>query len=359
MKKKVAIIGTQGIPSQYGGFETLVDFLAEHLAQDFDITIFCSAKHFSHEITNYKNCNLVYVALNANGLQSIFYDMVCMLRSYKTFDKILILGASGGVVFPFLRKYSSKFILNFGGLDWKRSKWGYFTRKFLKLSEYLAVKNSALLIADNVGIQEYISREYQRASVLIEYGGDQVQKVSFDEYDQLRYSFLKSSYAFSVARIQPDNNIEMIIEAFLDYAIMPLVLVGNWANSSYGKMLRRKFLNCPNVFLLDAIYDATELNKLRSNCKIYIHGHSAGGTNPALVEAMSLGLPVIAYASGFNEFTTEGKAVFFQNKIELCSILNSLNEENFRTIGVEMRKVADSKYRWRFIANKYKNCLNS
>ena len=128
-----------------------------------------------------------------------------------------------------------------------------------------------------------------------------------------KYPFLLNEYAFSLARIQPDNNVELILDSFVANSLYPIIFVGNWNNSGYGKSLKKKYKDNPNIVLLDAIYDSTELNLLRSNCMVYIHGHSAGGTNPALVEAMFLGLPIIAFSNGFNEYTTENKAIYFNN----------------------------------------------
>jgi glycosyltransferase involved in cell wall biosynthesis len=351
--KKIAIIGTNGIPSKYGGFETLAEYLVKYLSQKYEITVFCSSITNPYKIHEYRGCNLKYIPFKANGWQSIPFDIISILRSYKCFDKILILGVSGCILLPFLYQYKSKFILNFGGLEWKRSKWNYITRKFLKLSEYLAIKCSSQLIADNLGIQEYILCRYGRNSTLIEYGGDQVKVESLNEKDKLIYPFLNKPYAFSVARIQPDNNVDLILKVFSDKPLFTLVFVGNWSNSNYGRNLQQKFAGYPNIYLIDAIYDSYELNKIRSNCKVYIHGHSAGGTNPSLVEAMNLGLPIIAFASVFNEYTTEYQSVYFSNVRELKQILNNINNSELESIGKKMKEIAERRYKWGIIAEKY------
>jgi glycosyltransferase involved in cell wall biosynthesis len=222
--KRLAIVGTQGLPNKYGGFETLVEFLAKNLSDQFDITVFCSSKVYRNKQDEIYGSKLVYLPFDANGSESIIYDIVSILKSVKKYDKILVLGASGGIVMPFLKKkYKRKLVLNFGGLDWKRSKWGRFAKVFLKLSEKMAVKNSGTLIADNLGIQDYIKREYSRDSILIEYGGDQVTKEGFPPYDIEKYPFVSNSYAFSVARIQSDNNIDMLLDAFREDIKLPIV----------------------------------------------------------------------------------------------------------------------------------------
>lgn len=351
--KRVAIIGTNGIPSKYGGFETLVEYLAEYLSDKYEITVFCSSKSNQSLIPEYNGCNLKYIPLKANGWQSIPYDIISILQSYKTFDKLLVLGSSGGIIIPFLSKYRSKFVFNFGGLDWERSKWGFFTQKFLKFSESMAVRYSAHLISDNLGIQEYIKREYQKDSALIAYGGDQVFKVSPNSSDFDKYPFLHSDYAFSVARIQPDNNIDMLLDSFMESPPLPFVLVGNWNNSAYGLRTKAKYSSCSNVTLLDAIYDQRELNLLRSNCRVYLHGHSAGGTNPALVEAMNLSLPIFAYDCVYNKHTTGFKAEYFSSSIDLVGKLKATSEQDLNINGESMKNIAQELYQWKIIAEKY------
>lgn len=350
---KIAIIGTNGIPAKYGGFETLVEYLAEYLSSDFEITVYCSAKFQLNHLNSHKGVKLVHINLKANGWQSIFYDFISLFYSYKKFDKVLILGCSGSLFQPFFRTHKHKFIMNLGGLDWQRSKWNFFTRKYLKLSERLGVKFSGHLISDNEGIKKYLAEEYRVDSCVIAYGGDQVYKVESTQCDITRYPFLEKPYAFTVARIQPDNNIEMLCNSFNDGSLFPLVIVGNWNNSSYGLELKKKYQNKVNLQLLDAIYDQRDLNLLRSNCFIYLHGHSAGGTNPALVEAMNLALPIFAFDNVFNRYTTQGKSKYFTDTISLHSIIQTIDVNELKQNAADMYAIAKSEYYWSLICAKY------
>lgn len=357
-QKRVAIIGTNGVPAKYGGFETLVEYLLDYLSTKYKITVFCSTKTNPDKIPEYKGCDLKYVPFKANGWQSIPYDIVSIFRSYRKFDKVLILGASGTIVLPLLFFFRKKFVFNFGGLDWQRSKWGFFTRKFLKFSESMGIRNSLYLISDNVGIQEYIKKKYNRDSTLITYGGDQAINVIPNESDIKKYSFLSSSYAFTVARIQSDNNIELLLNSFDENSPFPFVLVGNWGSSPYGIKTKAKYVNRPNLILLDAIYDKRELNLLRSNCKIYLHGHSAGGTNPALVEAMNLSLPIFAYDCSYNKYTTDFKSEYFSNSAELSEKIKNTPDDRLKIIGDRMYKIAEDVYQWKKIAEKYSKVID-
>lgn len=353
----VAIIGTRGIPNNYGGFETLVEYLVEYLGQELDITVFCSSIDLNTKITEYKGAKLKYLHMTSHGAKGILYDSITLHHGLKKYDKVLCLGFGGGFVMPFLKEYRHKMILNIGGLDWKRSKWSFFAQKVIKMSESLLVKNSKEIIADNKGIVEYLKSEYNRKSTLIAYGGDQVNKIRPNPWDIAQYPFLKSPYAFIVTRIQPDNNVEMLLQAFANQNQIPFVVVGNWKNSKFGLVTFKKYKNVPNITLLDAIYEREKLDILRSNCTLYVHGHSAGGTNPSLCEAMFLGLPIIAFASGYNEHTTDNKALYFHNEQELLQILKNFTSINLQEIGKEMERIAKEKYIWKNIASQYKKII--
>jgi glycosyltransferase involved in cell wall biosynthesis len=357
---RFAIIGTRGIPNNYGGFETLTEYLVEYLANEIDTTVYCSSIDMDGNLINYKGASLKYVHVTSHGLLGVIYDSISLLKVLREFDVILFLGFGGGFVMPFISsKNKKKIILNIGGLDWKRNKWSPFAQKVIKKAEGLLIKNCHKIISDNVAIQQYIKQEYNKESVFIPYGGDQAVKQPIDEPSINDYPFLKENYAFTVTRIQPDNNIDMILKSFTAQDHISLVIVGNWDDSEYGKLTKQKYLNKPRVILLDAIYDRKKLDILRSNCAIYIHGHSAGGTNPSLAEAMYLGLPVFAFASGYNEYTTSNKAIYFKNEKELTSLIINYQSYPLKQIGAELREFAKVHYIWKNIADQYKQVILS
>jgi glycosyltransferase involved in cell wall biosynthesis len=353
----LAIVGIRGLPNNYGGFETLAEYLVEYLSDEIDITVFCSSKDLPSKTPSFKGAKLKYVPITSHGGFGIIYDSICLASAVFNYDKILFLGFGGGFIIPLLKRFRSKIILNIGGLDWKRDKWSPFAKRVIKQAEKFLVKNSSQIISDNAGIQQYLLSEYGRESTLIAYGGDQAHQRNITNEALNNYPFLKDEYAFIVTRIQEDNNIEMILEAFTNQTKLPLVMVGNWDNSSYGKEVKAKYLDQKNLILLDAIYDREKLDVLRSNCKIYIHGHSAGGTNPSLVEAMYLGLPVFAFASGYNEHTTQNKAIYFHSKEELTSLIDNYRSINLEIIKNNLKQIAEKNYVWSSIAEKYKEVI--
>ena len=141
MTKKIAIIGTVGLPSNYGGFETLTEYLTKDLGVHFDITVFCSSASYKTKLKTHNNAKLIYLPLNANGIQSIMYDIASIFYALLFADTLLILGVSGCIVLPIVKLISSKkVIVNIDGLEWKRAKWGKAAKWFLKFSERVAVK---------------------------------------------------------------------------------------------------------------------------------------------------------------------------------------------------------------------------
>lgn len=360
LRKKVAIIGTAGIPARYGGFETLAHHLVDNLNHKFDFTVYCSQKFYNpHE--RQKECmgaKLVYLPFNANGIQSIPYDIISIIHALFFADTLIVLGVSGCIMLPLIKLFTRKnIVVNIDGLEWKRGKWSWPIRRFLEFSEYLAVKFSDADITDNAAIKSYTAQKYKTLSHLVEYGADHVLKVKPKSIEYLKYPFLNEEYAFKVCRIEPENNIHVILEA---YSLLPkktLVVVGNWNKSEYGKALKEEYVKCRNIKLLDPIYNQRDLDVLRSNCAVYVHGHSAGGTNPSLVEAMYLGLPVIAFDVCYNKATTEDSAHYFADAPSLIALLRQLQHKDLKRNRVYMKEIANRRYTWKIVAAKYESLV--
>jgi glycosyltransferase involved in cell wall biosynthesis len=352
--KRVAVIGTVGLPPKYGGFETLAYELVTRLKERFRFTVYCSSKSYSEKAKEFEGTRTVYIPLRANGIQSVPYDMAAVVHALFHSDVLLILGVSGGIILPLARALGrKKIVVNIDGLEWQRAKWSAPARKYLKLSERLAVANADVIIADNAEIQRYVMNEYRRDSLLIAYGGDHALPQRDIGPHKDEFEFLGKKYAFGVCRVEPENNVDCILKAFSGLDGLPLVMVGNWDNSAYGKDLRAKYDRSKDIHLLNAIYDRRKLDVLRSNCYLYVHGHSAGGTNPSLVEAMSLGLPVIAYDAAYNRETTENNALFFKNSGDLAEILKKVDIADLRQTAKRLSEVAGRRYRWREVADAY------
>ena len=346
--KTISILGTVGIPACYGGFESLVENLTKYNSGNISYTVYCSSNSYKIKVKEHNNASLVYLPLDANGLSSIPYDILSMVKClFSKPDTTLILGVSGCIFLPIYRFLSkSKIVTNIDGLEWKRDKWGKFAKKFLKYSEALAVKYSDVIISDNQAIADYVKNEYNVNSEVIAYGGDHVLiKDNEDEISQ--------DYFLGLCRIEPENNVEMILKAF-SKTNKKLKFIGNWDKSEFGVGLKKEYSKFSNIDIIDPIYDLEKLYDLRKNCFAYIHGHSAGGTNPSLVEVMHFSKPIYAFDCNFNRYTTEDGCIYFDSSDGLIKLIETeIPDESYRSYSLKMKEIADRRYTWKTIAKQY------
>lgn len=355
---RAAILGTVGVPGNYGGFETLADNLVTYhevkaagSASPLDLTVYCSSKAFDTHPETYHDAKLVYVGFDANGVQSIPYDMVGLVDAVRRgHDRVLLLGVSGALILPLLRLFTkARIVTNVDGIEWKREKWQGAAKHYLRFAEKVAVKSSHVVIADNQAIADYLKESYGCEAEVIPYGGDHAVEV---EPDSAAAAHLPENYALGLCRIEPENNIGMILEAF-EGLEMSLVFVGNWDKSNYGRALKAKYAEHPTIIIHDPVYDARGLRAIRDRATLYLHGHSAGGTNPALVEMMHFGIPIAAHGCSFNRHTTEGKALYFEIAEELREVVTSLPPERAAEVGANMVEIARRRYTWDAIGKAY------
>ena len=353
--KKIAIIGSAGIPPRYGGFETLAGQLAVHLRHKFRLFVYCSSRLYAKEerIDQFETVKSIYLPFKPNGIQSILYDLAAMLHAIRRADVFLILGVSGGVFLPVIRLFfRGRIIVHPDGIEWKRQKWKWYVRKFLKLSERIAVKNADIVIADNNIIHDYLVEQYAIKPAWIEYGGNPVYADSGNL--QLKTEIVvPESYFLALGRIEPENHPKLILQTFMKLPDKNLVFIGNWKNSKFGRKLYEKYYSVENIYLLDPVYDDQLLFKFRSHAQAYIHGHSAGGTNPSLVEAMWAGLPVFAFDVSFNRDVTEDKAIYFHKGNELAGLLKNTTKKLLESNRNDMKRIAHKRFDWKDIIEKY------
>lgn len=353
-KTKISVIGTVGLPASYGGFETLAERLIEETSLSF--TVYCSKNHYVDRPIEYKGADLVYIPFNANGAMSIIYDIVSMMHALISGHKnFLVLGVSGAIFFPILRLFPKlKIITNIDGIEWKREKWNLLAKYFLKFSEFLAVKYSTHVVSDNDAISEYIYKNYHSSCYTIAYGGDHALKSTstLNLHENLN---INSPFALSICRIEPENNISLILEAF-SKASLNIVFIGNWENSTYGMQLYNKYKDAVNITLLMPIYCLETLYAYRSSCSVYIHGHSAGGTNPSLIEIMHFSKPIAAFDCSFNRHTMENKGNYFKSSDDLLKLLN---KQEFFTNGDDMVEIAKRRYTWDIVRKQYLELFTS
>lgn len=356
---RVALVGTQGVPNAYGGFETLAEYLVHELAGRYDLTVYCSSVDQKTQPRTYQGARLSYWPIGSHGGAGMVYDSLTLAHARLTHDVVLFLGFGAGMAAPFIPGLKRRMVLNFGGLDWKRDKWSPRAKAVIRLCERWLVTRSARVVADNDLIADYVRDEYGLVTEAIAYGGDQAVHRPVDPTLVPDYPFLTGPYALAVARIQADNNIDMLLSGYPETPAHPLVFIGNWSASDYGLALRQRWAGAPHLRLLDAIYDRRVLDVIRSNCSLYIHGHSAGGTNPSLCEAMYLGLPVVAYASGYNERTMANLGWFFHDAQQLRQIVQGFDTQQGQQVGRQLQQVARERYTWAAVAQAYARVFDS
>ena len=350
---KIAIIGTVGVPARYGGFETLAEQLAKGIKPEaHQLVIYCQRTAYP-ELDGgecFEGHQRVLLPLRANGPASMVHDMLAMAHAalIAKVDTMLVLGYSGAWFLPFVRLLQPRIrvITNIDGMEWRRDKFGRFARTLLRTLESFATRFSHVIIADNAALVTIAKEIHDTDSVLIAYGGDHTLV-------QAAPPVLSPGYFLSIARIEPENNCHVILAACA-HAGVRLAFVGNWEANAYGRGLKAQFANLPNLILLDAIYDQSKLSALRLGAACYIHGHSVGGTNPSLVEALFHTTRLLAFDCVFNHATLAEAGAYFGTREELETLLTSPDSGQIDSHSLSSLR---QRYRWETIIDLYlKTC---
>ena len=162
MKKKIGVVGTNGLPGKYGGWDQLLNHLTLNLRERFSFIVYTSSHDAVQGLEDYNGAKLKIVNLKANGYQSVFYDMISLFHGVIKYDTLLVLGTSGCVFFPIVKLFGKKIILNPDGLEWNRGKWNKNIQHFLLLSEKIGIRYADIVVADNKHIQKYILETYKK-----------------------------------------------------------------------------------------------------------------------------------------------------------------------------------------------------
>ncbi|MBZ4030376.1 glycosyltransferase family 1 protein [Ligilactobacillus salivarius] len=379
--KDVFIVGSKGIPANYGGFETFVDNLVTRQVNP-KIKYHVSCMTFDKSVKNYDyngaECQEIYVP-NIGGAKAILYD----LRSLDwALDTIKERNLTDGIVYilacrigPFLHKYIKKFHnhgfkvwVNPDGHEWKRAKWSAPVRKYWKVSEKLMVKNADFLICDSKSIEEYIHEDYRKynpQTTFIAYGADitpstlkQDDKKVVDWFN--KHDVKLNEYFLIVGRFVPENNYETMIKEFMKSKVnKDLVIITNVEKNAFYNSLKEEthFENDKRIKFVGTVYDAELLKFIRENALGYLHGHSVGGTNPSLLEALGSTKINLLYNVGFNKEVGEDSSLYWSledgslaNKLNEVEEISTEKEENFGKLAKQ--QIIDN-YSWEKIVNDY------
>lgn len=356
---KIGILGTRGIPNQHGGFEQFAEFVAPALVQR------------GHEVSVYNSSLHPFTADSWQGVRLIrekdledrigtagqfIYDLNCILDARKRkFDVILQLGYTSSSVWRRLMPKDSVIVTNMDGLEWKRSKYSPSVQSFLRRAEKWAVAGSDVLIADSRGIQSYLTEKYQRDSTFIAYGATMF--CDPDAGALAPYGLREYEYNLLIARMEPENNIETILQGHhAASGEEKLILIGSYRNK-FGSYLKERYENHRTVFL-GPVYDLKLLNNLRYFSRLYFHGHSVGGTNPSLLEAMASQALIVAHDNIFNRSVLDVDAFYFSGPAEISILLEAGPRKSDYHSFLENNSVKIREtYSWETITSQLEDCL--
>jgi glycosyltransferase involved in cell wall biosynthesis len=356
-KLNIAILGTRGIPNRYGGFEAFAEQVSVRLAaKGHRVTVYCShdQDYREHEFNGVRLVFCHNPERMAGTAGQFLYDLNCNLHARRQpYDVILHLGYTSDSVWTWLWSGKAKHITNMDGMEWMRQKYATLVQRFLKLAEKRAASGSCLMIADSRAVQEYLEARYDTPVRYISYGAEIPDY--FDPSVLASFGLNEHGYDLVIARMEPENNIEIAILAKLDEGgSIPLLIISN--NTVYGDLLKKRYENDRLIRFQQAIYQPNVLNALRHFSRYYIHGHSAGGTNPSLLEAMACRCRILAHDNPFNRSVLQKNGWFFSGRDPLTALLRrdflpealaGAIENNLECIRIN--------HSWEFITNEYEH----
>lgn len=357
MLMKIAILGTRGIPNHYGGFEQCAEYLALGLIQrGFEVLVYNSHNH-PYKERQWKGVDLqhCYDPEDSLGTAGQFiYDLNCILDLQKrNVDIVLQLGYTSSSIWGWMLPKKSVVTTNMDGLEWKRTKYSSRVRKFLLYAESLGIKYSDHLISDSIGIQDYIRGKYQKNSIFIPYGAhlfSDPRQASIEEFDVTEYN-----YDMLIARLEPENSIEIILDGVtLAEVQRPFLVVGKHL-TKYGEYLKEKYKGFSNIRFIGGVYDIEKLNNLRHFSNIYFHGHTVGGTNPSLLEAMASSSLICANDNPFNRYILNQDAIYFEVPEDVAKHMKEVNyaELVYQNMIEANREKITNVYDWDIIVDQY------
>lgn len=363
---KIAFVSTRGISNNYGGFEQFAEYISVGMAQRGHEVVVYSPKFHPYQESTYKGVRIKHIyspeTWMGSSVGSFFYDFASLRDALKKEDFDIIYEAGYTSIIPAYIWFNVKkrkrpiFTTNMDGLENKRSKFSPMVRRFLDWEEKMAVKYSHYLIADNMGIHDYYKEKYGKESKFLAYGADIHDDFKAEYLEE--FGLKSEEYYILIARLEPENNIVMAIEGYLhskENGRRPLIVVGK-TNTPHGKELVEKYGNERNVEFVGGIYDFKKLDSVRHFSKAYFHGHSVGGTNPSLLEAMAAGCFIFAHDNIFNRAVLKENAFYYPSADKVTEYLNRIDtiaEGSKIQYTARNIEVIRNEYSWESLIDKH------
>jgi glycosyltransferase involved in cell wall biosynthesis len=359
-RPSLLILGTRGIPASHGGFETFAEHLALYLVErGWDVGVYCQEEvaQVDRRIRSerWRGVELITVQVSSTGPRATLeFDAICTHHAASRQAVSLVLGYNSGLFLPYLRLRGRKIITNMDGIEWRRPKWSRPVRAWFWVNEWIAAWASNLLIADHPAIADHLAtRRSRQAIAMIPYGGVPVEAAADAPVRALGLE--PGRYLVSIARIEPDNSILPLVKAFSQRKRgAKLVVLGSFDpdNAYHASVLAA---GGEEVVFPGAIYDGATVQALRYHARAYVHGHTVGGTNPSLVEALWAGNAVIAHDNVYNRWTAGEAGVFFSDEAGCAELMEQLLRDDalVARLSASARARAVAEFSWGPILARY------
>ncbi len=354
---RLAILGTRGIPANYGGFETFAEELSTRLVErGHEVTVYCRSQYVDRDIKEYRGVKLcILPTIRQKYLDTVVHTFLSALSAVsKRFDAVLVCNAANSIFIPILTWTGTPVAVNVDGLERKRKKWNWLGRAYYRLGERASVWFATAVVTDAAAIKDYYLNEYRAESTMIAYGAEVVRRC--DPASIEKFGIEPEKYVLYVSRLEPENNAAMVIEAFrLVETDLKLVIVGDapYANE-YKAKLKQIAADDPRIIFTGFVF-GEGYKALQQNAYVYVHATEVGGTHPALIEAMGFGNCVLTLDTVENREVVGSAGILFEDVESLVSQLRYVLEdpsrvEKYRTLA---REHVAANYNWDSVTDAY------
>jgi glycosyltransferase involved in cell wall biosynthesis len=362
---RFAIIGSRGFPSTYGGYETLVRYLARHLVADgHDVTVYCRTRDEgrAHWVVEDVRC-IATRGIDSKSLSTLSFGATSLIdASFRRFDAALVLNIANGYWLPALRAARTPIAVNTDGIEWERGKWNRLGRATFLGGAQMTARFANALVCDSKALGQLWQEKFGRTSTFIPYGGDTNGALGSSRVSGIGIE--PGGYVLSVARLAPENHVDLTLDALdtLGASAPPAVIVGtaNFESSTEARL--REMEERGRVRWLGHVADQDLLLELWANAGVYVHGHSVGGTNPALLQALGAGAPTLALDTVFNrEVLGSDDQLFPLDAAALAASITDVlrSPDRSRRMVERGRAIVASGYTWQGVCRAYTELLEA
>lgn len=354
---RIAILGTRGIPANYGGFETFAEKLSTRLVErGHEVTVYCRSHYVDKSQTEYQGVRLkVLPTIKHKYLDTIVHTFLSAVNAAtKRFDAVLICNAANSPMIPILTWTGTTVAVNVDGLERKRKKWNWLGRLYYRIGEKASVWFATEIITDARVIQDYYLTEYGAASTMIAYGADIERQTNSQAIE--KFNLEPQRYILYVSRLEPENNAAMVIEAFKNVRTdFHLVIVGDAPYAEEYKAHLKRLADGDSRIIFTGFVFGAGYKTLQQNAYAYIHATEVGGTHPALIEAMGYGNCILTYNTPENvEVTNEAGLIYNDTNDLTVKVQKILDDENLvEQFRIKAQEHIRKEYNWDSVTDKY------